>query len=100
MQRMPTAVGKVDEPASISSLHGDALRSPSTSSSTPEQDQDNEIELPDHDLDLDLDGSQQHRDQQQEQLPTQPQKRKGGRKPVRVELCKFHICARFLLKKA
>ncbi|KAF2668385.1 hypothetical protein BT63DRAFT_274740 [Microthyrium microscopicum] len=78
-QRMPTAVGKSEETALSASLNGDGLRSPSSSESTPDPEQDNEIELPDHDLDNehDLDG---HTPQQE--LPPQPQKRKGGRKPI------------------
>jgi hypothetical protein len=86
MQHSSNAVGKVQEPPSSAHSLPDGLRSPSISGSTPEGDLDNEIELPDHEPDLD-DGLDQD---SKELQPPQPQKRKGGRKPVGRNLCDLH----------
>jgi hypothetical protein len=82
MQRMPGLVGKLNEPATnAGNGMEDGLRSPSCSSSTPDQDHDHDLELLDHDVDLDEEEDVKSIPQQ-EQQPL-PQKRKGGRKPVR-----------------
>jgi len=90
MQRMPGLVGKLDEHATSSSnlenVMGDDLRSPSTSGSTPDQDQDHDVDLHDHDVE-DADAKTANPAEQ----PPQPQKRKGGRKPVSRRRC--FICA-------
>lgn len=84
-QTIQAEVGKGSDPLSSTNSQPDGLRSPSISGSTPDHEFDNEIELPDHDDGHDIDGPDDGLDDDQDQKelqPTQPPKRKGGRKPV------------------
>ena len=79
-QRTPSSAGKVEDPDVSISVGALADRSPSSDSSTPGDDHD--LDLGDHDLDHE---AEQHQDDVKP-LPAPPQKRKGGRKPVRTLL--------------